>query len=239
MASRVTSEKWLGELTHLPTAPGLEHSVMGWVERWVARRPDLRLQRDSGGNLLITQKGRRHREPVLAVAHMDHPAFVVVSVQGQDVRFQFRGGVRPEYFADAAVEFITGRATAGKVVEYSPETHTGVITVTGTAPEPGDVARWKLRGRRAPSGHFLAPACDDLAGCAAALAALDRARQTSGLRHLGVLLTRAEEMGFVGALHAALNGSIPGGSRILSIEASRASTEAPLGAGPIVLVGEA
>lgn len=212
---------------------------MDWVASWVARRPDLRLQRDSGGNLLITQKGRRRREPVLAVAHMDHPAFVVESVQGKNARFQFRGGVREEYFADAAVEFVTGKGTGGRIIEYSPATHTGVITVTGPIPEPRDIARWRFRGRQARSGRFRAPACDDLAGCAAALAALDRARQTPGLRHLGVLLTRAEEMGFVGALHAGLNGSIPEGSRILSIEASRASGEAPLGAGPIVRVGDA
>ncbi len=239
MASRATSEKWLGELTHLPTASGLEQAVMDWVATWVVRRPDLRLQRDSGGNLLITQKGRRRHEPVLAVAHMDHPAFVVESVDGKSARFQFRGGVRAEYFADAAVEFVTGKGTGGRVVEYSPSTHTGVIALRGPAVEPGDVARWRLRGRRAPSGRFRAPACDDLAGCAAALAALDRARQAPELRHFGVLLTRAEEMGFVGALHAGLSGSIPEGSRILSIEASRTSREAPLGAGPIVRVGDA
>jgi endoglucanase len=88
-------------------------------------------------------------------------------------------------------------------------------------------------------GHLLAPACDDLAGCAAALAALDRARGHAELRHLGVLLTRAEELGFVGALHAAKTGSIPSDARLLSIEASRASTDAPIGDGPVIRVGDA
>jgi endoglucanase len=59
------------------------------------------------------------------------------------------------------------------------------------------------------------------------------------LRHFGVLLTRGEEMGFIGALHAAKSGSIPADARILSIEASRASSDAPLGAGPVIRVGDA
>ena len=41
MASRATAEKWLTELTHLPTASGVEDAVAAWVIRWVARREDL------------------------------------------------------------------------------------------------------------------------------------------------------------------------------------------------------
>jgi endoglucanase len=54
-----------------------------------------------------------------------------------------------------------------------------------------------------------------------------------------VLLTRAEEVGFVGAIHAAKAGTVPNESRLLSIEASRASTEAPVGSGPVIRVGDA
>ncbi len=100
----------LGELTNLPTASGREEAVIAWAKAWAARRPDLRLSADSGGNLLITQRGRSRRAPVLAVAHMDHPAFVIESVFGNEARYQFRGGVRPEYFPDARVVFVTGEA---------------------------------------------------------------------------------------------------------------------------------
>ncbi len=86
---------------------------------------------------------------------------------------------------------------------------------------------------------FEAPACDDLAGCAAALGWLDRARTDPGRRHFGVLFTRAEEVGFIGAIHASKSGSIPREARLLSIEASRASAEAPIGGGPVVRVGDA
>lgn len=239
MASKTTAEKWLAELTHLPTASGLEHQVVSWVESWAGRRDDLRLTRDSGGNLLITQKGRKARPPVIAVAHMDHPAFVVTAVNAKDASFEFRGGVRPEYFESARVVFVTGEARNGRVVSYNPESGRGVIRVAGVQPRPGDIARWWFPSRKPKAGHLLAPACDDLAGCAAALAALDRARGRADLGHFGVLLTRAEEMGFVGAIHAAKTGTIPTDARLLSIEASRASSFAPVGEGPVIRVGDA
>jgi endoglucanase len=239
MASKTTSQKWLAELTHLPTASGREEEVVSWVESWVRRRADLSLTRDSGGNLLITQKGRKRRAPVLAVAHMDHPAFVIGEVDGNGASFEFRGGVRPEYFDAAAVVFVTGEAGAGQVTSYDPDTRTGLISVKGIQPEPGDIARWRFGGQRPGTGRLLAPACDDLAGCAAALAALDQARDRAGLRHFGVLLTRAEEVGFVGAMHAAKTGSIPPSARLLSIETSRSSSEAPIGGGPVIRVGDA
>ena len=170
---------------------------------------------------------------------MDHPAFVVTGVLGREAAFEFRGGVLPIYFVDARVDFVTGPAKGGRVTSYAPPGRTGVIEVRGTMPEPGDIARWHVATPRPRRGRLLAPACDDLAGCAAALAALDRARGRTDLSHFGVLLTRAEEMGFVGAIHAAVTGSIPAEARLLSIETSPASADAPLGGGPVVRVGDA
>jgi endoglucanase len=238
MADRTTVERWLSTLTNLPTASGREDAVIAWVRSWVSRREDLRLISDTGGNLLITQRGRRARSPVVAVAHMDHPGFVVTSVEGREARYEFRGGVRPEYFRDARVDFVSG--PKGLVLEHDPKSATGLIRVTGAGEvRSGDLATWSFSKGRTKRGHFSAPACDDLAGCAAALAALDRARKSPALRHFWVLLSRAEEVGFVGAIHAAKGETVPKGSRILSIEASRASSQAPVGAGPVIRVGDA
>ncbi len=240
MASRATAQKWLEELTQIPTASGLEHRVIEWVRRWVERRPDLIVKTDSGGNLLITQRGRKKASPVLAVAHMDHPAFVVTGVDGKHVDFDFRGGVNPEYFANARVEFLESTPlVTGRVASYDAAIQSGVITANSAGVEVGMIAMWKFSGRRLPADRFAAPACDDLAGCAAALAALDKARAKPALRHFGVLLTRAEEVGLVGAIHAARTKSIPHDARILSIETSRASTNSPIGAGPIIRIGDA
>jgi endoglucanase len=102
-----------------------------------------------------------------------------------------------------------------------------------------DIGTWRFPSVAAAEDRLLAPACDDLAGCAAALAALDKTRGNPDLRHFGVLLTRAEEVGLVGATHAAREGTIPRDSRLLSIETSRALPNAPIGEGPIIRVGDA
>ncbi len=237
MASRAASEKWLAELTRQPTASGLEDAPVSWVKRWAGRRDDLELATDSGGNLLITQRGRKTRPPVYAVAHMDHPAFVITAVDGAVASFEFRGGVDEVYFENARIEVVSrSDGGAGRVSSYDPESQTG--TLTGSRLEPGDIAMWKMRAARPRKGRFQAPACDDLAGAAAALSALDRARAMAGLRHFGVLLTRAEEVGFVGAIHAAKHSTIPAGSRLLSIETSRELPNARIGDGPIIRVGD-
>jgi endoglucanase len=238
MASRSAAIHWLEQLTRIPTASGLEHQVVDWVRTWAGRRQDLQFSLDSGGNVLITQKGRKTRPPVFAVAHMDHPAFVVTSVEGSRVGFEFRGGVNEEYFTDALVDFASS-GVEGVVVTYDASSQSGVIEVSGEGVSVGDIGMWRFPSSTPGTDRLLAPACDDLAGCAAALAALDRARGQAELRHFGVLLTRAEEVGLVGATHVAREGTIPRDSRLLSIETSRALPNAPIGEGPIIRIGDA
>ena len=237
MASRATAEKWLAELSHLPTASGMEGAVVAWVARWVSRRDDLKLSRDSGGNLLITQKGRKKYPPVLAVAHMDHPAFVITAADGGSASFEFRGGVNPEYFEGAAVKVVSREAGTGTIISYDQSSDTGTMRIRGDV-RIGDIAIWKMRKPKPREDIFAAPACDDLAGCAASLAALDRARGEPDLRHFGVMLTRAEEVGLIGALHAAKYQTIPPDTRILSIETSRVLPTAPIGGGPVIRTGD-
>jgi endoglucanase len=88
------------EITSLPTA-GREDRVTAWIERRVAERRGLVLDRDRSGNLFIMRRrraatGRRMSgatAPLYITAHMDHPAFVVTAVRGRDVDVESRGGV--------------------------------------------------------------------------------------------------------------------------------------------------
>lgn len=235
MASRATAEKWLGELTNLATAPGLEQAVVDWVTRWARRRDDLKVSTDSGGNLFLTRKGRKRKAPVFAVAHMDHPAFVILDDGGG---FEFRGSVDAPYFEDARIEVVSRPdGPPGRVTTYDPRVGRGAARFDGDV-FVDDVAMWRFRDTRQKTGLFRGPACDDLAGAAAALAALDKARSDDGLSHLGVMLTRAEEVGLIGAIHAAKNRTIPEGSRLLSIETSRELPDARIGDGPIIRIGD-
>lgn len=235
MADRAAAERWLAELTGLPTASGLEDAVVDWVTRWVADREDLQVERDSGGNLFVTQRRETPVDPVLAVAHMDHPAFVVTDESG---RFEFRGGVDAAYFNDALVEVVSRPdGPSGRVVDYDPEAHTGTAEFFGEV-SVDDIALWQFADVDQVAGRFRAPACDDLAGAAAALAALDRARGIDDLAHFGVMLTRAEEVGLIGAIHAAKHRTIPDRARLLSIETSRELPNARIGDGPIIRIGD-
>ena len=235
MATRNTAERWLAELANLPTAPGVEDRVVDWVTSWVTQRDDLKLSRDSGGNLFITQRGKQSHHPVLAVAHMDHPAFVLLDAQGS---FEFRGGVNPEYFTDAHIHVVSRPdGPTGRVTEYNPRTRLGVASFRGEVSET-EVAMWRFRRPRQQKGRFQAPACDDLAGAAAVFAALERARGRPDLRHFGIMLTRAEEMGNIGAVHAAKHGTLPDRVRLISIETSRELPHARIGDGPIIRIGD-
>jgi len=116
-----------------------------------------------------------------------------------------------------------------------------------TGLDVGDIARWKLPSPRivkAQTGQGLRTrvirthACDDLAALAAALATLDSVAGRAGFEHVGVLLTVAEEVGFVGAIAAARNGSIPREARLICLENSRSFADSPIGHGAILRVGD-
>src|SRR5437899_2824949 len=87
--------------------------------------------------------------------------------------------------------------------------------------------------------RITARVCDDLLGVAAILACLAEVkdRAPDGVAVWG-LLTRAEEVGFLGALEAIRLGTVPASSTVLSLECSKALVNAPQGDGVIVRVGD-
>jgi putative aminopeptidase FrvX len=213
--------------------------VQEWVRAWAARR-GLSVSDDRAGNLLVRSAERSRKRPVVAVAHMDHPALVVRRT-GARTEVELRGGVYPEYVAKARLQLET--ATAPRPVrldEFDAITSRGWLGGSHGDAAVGDIARWAFppASLGVEGDRLRARACDDLAGAAAALSALDRLAG-AGVDHFSVLLTRAEEVGFVGAIAACELKTIPTGARVLSIECSRASNDAPVGGGPIVRVGDA
>ena len=234
----------LEALTTMPTASGHEDLVIDWIRDWVSMRDGLRLREDQAGNLLISSTRRRHRAPLVVVAHMDHPGFVIDVVAGRQVSARFMGGVIAAYFAGARVEFFDtfGSAHRARVSSFDAESGIADLLLDRSAPlVPGDIGRWFFPARSlgARGDRWRAGACDDLAGVAAALVAIDAASADPKLAHMSLLLTRAEEVGFLGAIAACKLGSVPAGARVLSIETSRALPGIPIGGGPVVRVGDA
>ena len=240
-------EQWLIELTNLPTAAGREDSVIAWVRAWAGRTKGISLSEDRFGNLLLTQSRTSQKNPIYITAHLDHPAFVVhKQIDESHLELEFRGGVNDAYFVGAKVEVFddANQSFEGSIVSLQSKTKPFKRVkvklkknIAGMFVE-GDIARWKLKPSVIKGDSLHAPACDDLAGVAAALGALDKLKSERGMGHVGVLLTRAEEIGFVGAIAAAKNKSVPKSSRLLCLETSRSFPESPIGGGPILRVGD-
>lgn len=245
---------WLARLTQLPTVAGHESRVIAFVRQWVAQRAGMTLETDAGGNLVVQADPAwtsRTSPPVMFTAHLDHPGFVVQAVVGREtVVVEFRGGVREEYFAGAPIELHVddGAPVAGRVLEPVEGSANVFRTFLAELAEPcdqvrpGQIATWAVGPSEVMDGRLHAPACDDLAAVSAALEAMERLhqRREAGQRVLDVrlLFTRAEEVGFVGAIAACRAGTIPRGARLIALENSRSFADSPIGGGPIVRVGD-
>jgi putative aminopeptidase FrvX len=254
MIERNEHEQWLRELTMVPTAAGREQRVIAWVKQWVDARSNLKLREDKAGNLLITRKksaakAKAAAKPVFITAHLDHPAFVVREVRDDEtIELEFRGGVNDRYFENAPIEIIDSRDQAHDAVitqlDSAAKPFKRVLArannAAGNAIHAGDVARWKFEKSlpHVDAGNIYTHACDDLAAVAAALATLDELRTHKKADHVGVLLTRAEEVGFIGAIAACKHKSVPKSARLICLENSRSFAESPIGGGPIVRVGD-
>jgi putative aminopeptidase FrvX len=239
------------DLTDIPTAAGREARVMAWITAWVARRRNLLLTRDRAGNLFITQRRREQasaaRAPLFITAHLDHPAFVVLTTNGRQVELEFRGSMHEPYFENAPIEIVGQRGThmarlVALDVKATPFKRAKATLDEGQGtPAAGDIGRFRFTEQPLPrieNGILRTYACDDLSAVAAALSAMDLLRARTGMAHVGLLFTRAEEVGFVGALAACRAHSIPKRARLICLENSRSFPESPIGGGPIVRVGD-
>jgi endoglucanase len=249
----------LRDVTAIPTAAGREQAVSAWIGRWLDARPDLLRSGDSAGNLIVSFRGSAEapslgRRALFITAHLDHPAFVVERIIGPGTLLAtFRGGVRECYFREAPVEVISMAGAEG-AAGVSAARAAGTVTqhaMKEPFPEclielhaeseafmPGDIARWALPAPRIDGDIFSAPACDDLSAVAAALAVMDRLRGNAEARHVRLLFTRAEEVGFLGAIAACKERTMPIDSRVIALENSRSFAESPIGGGPVVRVGD-
>ena len=266
-SARKSREKFLLEITSLPTAAGREDRVIAAIEQWVKARKDrVVLSRDRFGNMTIARhdfleacaRGAKSGvKPVMITAHLDHPAFVVTAVRtrGKSVELdlEFRGGVNDPYFKGAGLEVFdaeTRKSFDAKITSLDAKVDPVAKpfkTVVARLAKPaaakhiaaGSIARWKFAKAEVKKGLAHTHACDDLAALAAALVAYDAISRDAACAHVALLFTRSEEIGFIGAIGAARGGTVPQGARLVCLENSRSFPhDSPIGAGPIVRVGD-
>ncbi len=239
-------------LIRAPTAPFHEHFAFGIARSFAAERPLIQMLYDRCGNCLLLYDGGSQQEDEFLVltAHLDHPGLVWRTSLGPGrAMFEILGGVELEQALATGVRIFdlnrpaTQRGIPGTIVRTVEEegAHYPLVEVAA-APDslqgPGTFAMWDLPAFRVRGRRLSGRAIDDLAGAAVALCVLDSLVRHQASVRVGVLLTRAEEVGFVGMLAALEANLLPRHALYINIECSSVAAGAVLGAGPILRVGD-
>jgi endoglucanase len=238
------------ELLEHPTAAVKEDLPQRYIHSFARSRPSLKLSQDKAGNLLLRYPGAgalAKKPPLILVAHLDHPSFWIKSVNDGRVELIFKGGVgidharpgtRLRYFTTASAaptgagEIIDATGKDGRLESANATLSQGKAIADG-------FAMWDFPGFSLVEDKIVTRCCDDLLGAAAALCTLDIvARAKLKTAPLWGLFTRAEEIGFMGALEAVRLKVIPKKACVLSLECSKAFPHTPQGGGVIVRVGD-
>ena len=201
---------------------------------------------DEFGNIIVRIPGQRPDVlPLALMAHMDHPGFEAVDVQGDCLVGVALGGVPPSSF-DAGVLLSVvlrdgERLRAHTAGRHGDENDRRVLIELEESrdlelplPVVFDLPDFQI------NGDFLRMrAADDLAGCGSILATLVALRDHPAEGDVYGVFTRAEEVGLIGARLLAEAGTLPTETLVVSAESSRTLPGAEQGAGPVIRVGDA
>src|SRR5690348_11780035 len=222
-----------------PAAPYHEHAVRDEAESICAEH-NLVSRRDGFGNLLVQLRHNPARRSLILAAHLDHPGFEILKPLSRRAWLaRFRGGVPDPYFRPGTPLLLMPgrrRATLGRRRHKTER----IFEVESLSPVPvvPHFAVWGLGEFAVRRGRIYGRACDDLIGAAAVLAALIDLKQSRARVDVIGVLSRAEEVGFHGALALADSGKLPKTSILLSLETSRELPGVQMGSGVILRVGD-
>ena len=196
-----------------PTAPFHEARVRHAIGGLLQACPQVTLREDDFGNLIAHYRGSATAGGATYAfcAHMDHPGWVRPEPVGDDEPWKFLGGVPASYL----------EANRERVRDF------------------GDFAMWDLPDYELRDDRIYSRACDDLIGCAVIVATLETLADRNAPGECYGLFTRAEEVGFAGAIEMARDSWLrEAGLTVISLETSSERLPAKMGDGPIVRVGD-
>ncbi len=245
----------LEKLVSQPTAPFREervaHRIATFLREW-----GVPFELDEFGNIIAHYQHGTDCRPMVLMAHMDHPAFVITArggPNGTDFVGKLQGGVSAQCFVqEVAVRlFPSSRpdseaGLAARIVGFKQgekprevEFYLSLDKADAVAAvEPGDFGVWDLPDFELRDNFIHARVIDDLVGCAAALLTLWKLSQEQPDTNVYGVFTRAEEMGLVGATAVLQSGRMPKAAYIVSLEASKTLPGAVQGEGPVIRVGD-
>jgi putative aminopeptidase FrvX len=225
-------------LLRCPAAPYHETAVRAEVETICAEH-GLAFKRDVFGNVLVRLQTARHGRPFVLAAHMDHPGFeILCRLPNQPWRARFLGGVPDSYFKTGIRLRLMPGAAPAKLGKRLPGAREFEIHPLAPPAQPPRFAVWELADFSLRRRQIHARACDDLIGVAAILATLIALKRSRARVNVIGVISRAEEVGFHGALAVAASRQLPKNSLVISLETSRELPPAKMGRGVVIRTGD-
>ncbi|HZV33692.1 MAG TPA: M20/M25/M40 family metallo-hydrolase [Verrucomicrobiae bacterium] len=221
-----------------PVSPYHETAVRAEVEK-ICDEHRLAYKRDPFGNVIVRLQTISKQRPFVLAAHMDHPGFEIVrSLPNNRWLARFLGGVGDSYFCEGIPVRLMPGATPAKLGKRVGKEKQFELHALQTPDEPPQFAVWELEDFALRNGIIHARACDDLIGVATILATIIELKRTRARVNVIGVISRAEEVGFQGALTVAESRQLPKSSLIISLETSRELPPAVMGRGVVLRVGD-
>jgi endoglucanase len=247
----------------IPTAPRHEQGVAAFVQNYL-NRLKIPFRIDRYRNIVAHLRTSKARQPVAFGAHMDHPGFEVARIGKKQAECFFLGGVPERFFVrGTGVELFDGRGTwkaeariiqilqwrpsdndprkhvrASSVLKWKPGFKRILLNIVKGDASGTEFGMWKLPVLKLTKTHVVNRACDDLGGCAAILGMLELLVRSRASVNVYGVFTQREEIEFKAVFEVARSGLLPKSVPVVSVETSKALSNAPQGDGPIVRVGD-
>ncbi len=240
----------LEELGRKPAAPFHEGGPAKYLAQF-ARDLGVVVQVDSFGNVIAhyVNGAGDDRPPTAYMAHMDHPGYEIAEVRDGQIVVRALGGVPAASLRKRVpVQVLLPDGSRAKGELVPPETPLSEdaserltllevsddVSVEPCLPIVFDLPDFELDG-----DYIKMRALDDLAGCAATAAALERLVHDGVEADLYAVFTRAEEGGLFGARLLAEARTLPMDTLVVSIESSPVIQGVAQGDGPVIRTGDA
>ncbi len=231
----------LRSVFNCPTAPFHEYHVRDHLLSLLEEFPHVSVEEDDFGNLIARYQRGSGKARWAFGAHMDHPAWVknptgktCIRASSDRLGHPVGGNKRSKKnLHDGGVDprFPDMRFLGGVPASYLP---------TGKVVHFGEFAMWDLPAFEYDRDNDLVygRVCDDLVGCVAIVALFSELERLEVPGSCYGIFTRAEEVGFVGAVHLAKSGRLPEDLCFISLETSSPRGTVEMGKGPVVRVGD-
>ncbi|MCC6276461.1 MAG: M20/M25/M40 family metallo-hydrolase [Oligoflexia bacterium] len=236
--------KTLTAIFNEPTAPFREFFVLNTIEK-ILRQNHIPYFKDSLGQIIagVTHARQlRNRGKIVLMAHTDHPGFHLI--KRQNLGFwtaQWHGG-RPPKSEKAFVRiFDPDRphwSTRAQIAKINKK-HVLTLKLLEKSSKLNNrcFGAFDYPGAKINSNLVTTRAADDLSGVVIILEVL-KALKNRGSHQIVGVFTRAEEVGFRGAIHLFNKIKFHRDSWVLSLEASRQLPGARPGKGCVIRLGD-